>query len=69
MVQRQYKMTSAELLSYLAQMVRAVALLHSLDIIHNDIKVDNWIVTEGAGTLKLCDFGKAVDLRLFCTED
>jgi len=40
------------------QMASAVAYLHAISIVHQDLKVENWLlVAEGADVVKLCDFG------------
>lgn len=41
------------------QMVRAVSHLHSQNIIHRDLKLENFLVGEHLDTVKLIDFGLA----------
>ena len=45
---------------WLAQLLRAVAGLHRLNVLHRDIKPENMLVDK-SGNLKLADFGSAVD--------
>lgn len=49
----------------------AVHYLHALRIVHRDIKPENFLVfylPNGEVTVKLCDFGLAMDARQFLTE-
>lgn len=40
------------------QMASAVAYLHAASIVHQDLKVENWLlISEGMDAVKLCDFG------------
>ncbi|CAL6111704.1 Kinase [Hexamita inflata] len=48
---------------YFKQMVEITSLVHKCDVLHCDIKIDNWILSQDK--LYLCDFGKAIDLKLF----
>jgi len=47
----------------LGQMLRGVSYLHSVSIVHRDLKAENWLLSQPANlrhaTLKLCDFGTA----------
>jgi len=51
-----------EVHKWCVQMVRAVAFLHSQDLVHSDIKPEN-ILLSSSGDVKLADLGLAVDLR------
>lgn len=45
------------------QMVSVTSYLHRLYVIHRDMKPENWLFTDrDADTVKLCDFGSAVQL-------
>ena len=51
-------------------MFNAVMFIHSVKILHCDIKPDNWMLeyhSHNGITIRLIDFGKAKDL-LFCIE-
>ena len=52
------KFTPAQLKSYMMQILRGVAHLHSCMILHRDIKSSNILVSE-AGRIKIADFGLA----------
>lgn len=60
---RVFDTTEQELLaaSLTLQMVRAVHRLHSLELLHCDIKTDNWVVSPDGDRIRihLIDFGKA----------
>ena len=52
-----------------AELLGLLELLHSLQIVHADIKPDNFLVrhtpsTQSSPSLQVIDFGKAIDLRL-----
>jgi serine/threonine-protein kinase PRP4 len=47
--------------SYFAQLLSALKHLEKYNIIHADIKPDNMLVSEDFGTVKLCDFGSAME--------
>lgn len=47
--------------SYLVQLLSALKHLEKYNIIHADIKPDNMLVSEDFGTVKLCDFGSAME--------
>jgi serine/threonine-protein kinase PRP4 len=47
--------------SYFLQLLSALQHLEKYNIIHADIKPDNMLVSEDFGTVKLCDFGSAME--------
>lgn len=53
------QMTEQEAACYMKQLVNGMAYLHSKNIAHRDIKLDNCVVSQH-GILKLIDFGSAV---------
>jgi serine/threonine-protein kinase PRP4 len=48
--------------AYFLQLLSALKHLESRNIIHADIKPDNMLVSEDFSTVKLCDFGSAMEL-------
>lgn len=42
---------------FLSQLVSAVAFVHAKGFVHNDIKMENVLVTSDLAQIKLCDFG------------
>lgn len=54
-------------LSIALQALRSMTALHSCDILHADVKTDNWVLrtNETGSDIQLCliDFGKAIDLK------
>merc|ERR1719158_1096216 len=40
-------------------MLRALEAIHSVHVVHRDIKPDNFLCSGGLHTIKLCDFGLA----------
>ena len=55
---------------FVLQMVEAIQILHTSEIIHADVKTDNWVVSSTFGStddtcvisIKLIDFGRSIDL-------
>ncbi len=64
-VQKKGRLHPREALNYMAQACSALYAMHSLGIVHRDIKPDNILIAKG-GTVKLMDFGlaKADDNRI-----
>ena len=61
---------SAERISrWMEQLMSALAYLHSLDIVHRDVREDNLLLTEDLNTLKLGDFGIAKSVALMRTAE
>lgn len=44
------------------KMLRAVKYLHKQNIVHRDIKLENFVIADGE-EVKLCDFGISVNLK------
>jgi len=63
------------ILTYALDMLRCVQALHSIGIIHGDIKPDNWLLRDKENTMNsmsmlytksvvLIDFGRSIDMKL-----
>ena len=54
-------------ITILSEILAIVELLHSIDLIHGDLKPDNLMLTQipggDSGAVQLIDFGKVIDLR------
>lgn len=55
-------LTPEEVFFYVSEVVVAIELLHSLDYIYWDLKLDNLMVSQ-TGHLKLIDFGFAIKTK------
>ncbi len=53
---------------YFAQLMEGVAYLHSKEVCHRDLSLEN-ILLDGADVLKICDFGLAVSGEGACEDD
>lgn len=64
-IQKKGKLAPREALNYMAQACSALYAIHSMGIVHRDIKPDNIVIAKG-GLVKLMDFGlaKAEDHRI-----
>ena len=51
-----YELEENERMCFFFQLINGIEFLHSLQIAHNDIKIDNILVNK-EGILKICDFG------------
>ena len=47
---------------YMYQLFRSLAYIHSQDVCHRDIKPQNLLLNPDSGVLKLCDFGRYVQV-------
>lgn len=47
---------------FVYQILKGLAYLHSLDVVHRDVKPENLLVNE-KDQLKICDFGFARELK------
>ena len=62
--------SEAECARLFVQLMSAIEYMHSMDIAHRDIKLENILIEQRTGTLKLIDFGFSClskeKLRVFC---
>ena len=64
--------TEADARSVMKNLLSALAYLHSIHVVHRDVKLENLLVTviDGERVVKLCDFGLATfalePLRIMC---
>ncbi len=56
------RFTETDVVNFCKQMFSAIDYIHSVNIIHRDIKAENFLFAKD-GTIKLIDFGLAVRLR------
>ena len=56
------RFTESDVIDFCKQMFSAIEYIHSLNIIHRDIKAENFLYAKD-GSIKLIDFGLAVRLR------
>lgn len=59
---KQRRFTENDLIDFCKQVFSAIEYIHSLNIIHRDIKAENFLYASD-GTIKLIDFGLAVKLK------
>lgn len=57
-------LTTSEKLKYTHQILDGVIYIHSLDIVHRDIKLNN-ILFGYDGNLKICDFGNSIHVNCY----
>ncbi len=60
---------SGHAVSWCLQCARGVEYLHSLHIIHRDLKSPNLLLVDKGLTLKICDFGTACDKQTIMTNN
>ena len=59
---KQRRFTEIELVDFCRQMFSAIEYIHSMNMIHRDIKAENFLYAED-GSIKLVDFGLAVKVK------
>jgi serine/threonine protein kinase len=57
------ELTELTLAKFVRQMFKALACVHSVDVVHRDVKPDNFLCSGPEATVKLCDFGLAEVVR------
>ena len=67
-IQQGARMPEPLVLYYTLELLKAVHAIHSVEIIHGDIKPDNILLTEGSRRVALIDFGRAIDLKMYSRE-
>lgn len=65
--QRIVDYTLAHALSWCHQTSDGVAYLHSLKLVHRDLKPPNLLLVDQGLKVKICDFGTACDVRTHMT--
>ncbi|KAH8315999.1 hypothetical protein KR074_004636, partial [Drosophila pseudoananassae] len=61
--QRQFSMEEA--IHIARQCAKALAYMHSMAVLHRDIKPQNLVMSNNFNVLKICDFGMATDLATY----
>eukprot|EP01083_Nonionella_stella_P277696 944116_1 len=61
LMRRHGRLSEPKTRAYMQQLVKGLMYLHSHRIVHRDLKIPNLLLTKD-GTIKICDFGLAVQL-------
>ena len=61
-IKQNIRLTERQVWKYIRQLCQAVEYLHSIGIIHRDIKPDNLLI-DNENNLKLCDFGVSMQVE------